>query len=100
MSDPGARTVSRRPLVVGAVGFLVVVVGLVVALTTGAEPVVGYEGSYAPTRCAGWPVCDEPPWTVAVTAGQIAGLALAVGGALVLAVLAGWLWRHAADRQP
>jgi hypothetical protein len=86
MSGP----VPRGVLSVGAVGFLVVVAGIVVTLSAGAEPVTLYGGSYTPVDQGGG---DGPrlPWAFAVTAGQLTGVGLALVGMLLLAGVAGWL---------
>jgi uncharacterized membrane protein len=80
MSTPAPRGV----LTVGAVGFLLFVVGIVV-LVMAAEPVVVYEGSYTPLAPNG------VPWTIVVTGGQLIGAVMAVVGVVLLAGVAGWL---------
>lgn len=83
-----SRSAPRGVLTVGAVGFLLVVVGVVVLLATDAEPEYVYEGSYVPLTA---PEDGVASWAVAVTAGQLTGAALSVVGALLLAGVIGWL---------
>ena len=80
-----SRPASRGVLTIGAVGFLLFVVGIVLVLVTGADLVVEYYASYRPASP------DSTPWTVAVSAGQLTGAALAAGGVVLLAGVAGWL---------
>ena len=81
-------SVPRGALTVGAVGFLLFVIGIVVVLATGTEPEYVYEGSYAPLVGL---EDGELPWSVVVTVGQLTGAAVAVVGVLLLAGVAGWL---------
>jgi hypothetical protein len=88
-----ARPAGRRPprgvLLLGGTGCLLVVAGVVVVLTTGAGPVVTYSGSDLPPSCPGLSGCGS--WSAVFTAGPLAGLGTAVGGALLLAGVAGRL---------
>ena len=83
-----SRSAPRGVLTVGAVGFLLFVIGIVVVLATDAEPEYVYEGSYAPFVEPGGGLAS---WSVVVTAGQLTGAAVSVVGVLLLAVVIGWL---------
>ncbi|MFD2092389.1 hypothetical protein [Blastococcus deserti] len=84
----------RRVIIIGAVGFLLVVAGLATSLLASVEPVTAHTGGYAP--CAETPSCADLPWTVGVTAAQLVGAGLVALGAVLVAGVAGWLWRDAA----
>jgi hypothetical protein len=89
--DDGARPASPPVLAVGALGCLLVLAGIAIALTAGAETVTTYSGSYAPLTCPGGDGCTPPAWWRLSGAGPRAGLGLAVVGAWVLAAVAGRL---------
>jgi hypothetical protein len=86
---PAVRRPPRGVLLLGGTGCLLVVAGIVVVLTTGAEPVVTYSGSDPSPSCPGISGCGS--WSAVFTAGPLAGLGAAVGGALLLAGVSGRL---------
>ena len=77
--------------VLGGLGALLVVAGVVVALTQGPEPVVTYAGSYEPLACPDTTGCAAGARPVQLGAAQLVGLAAAALGAAAVAAVCGWV---------
>jgi hypothetical protein len=82
------------PGLVAALGVLLVLTGLVLVGTAGADPVTAYDGTYAPLADSG---AYRSVLTLTVegalvwTRTQVVGAGVAVLGLLLLAAVAGWL---------
>jgi hypothetical protein len=84
------------PWLLATLGGALVVVGLAVALTSGATPGTVYTGSYSPFEAEDLGAYQSRltltfDGTVHWTPGQLVGGGLLVLGLLVLTALAGWL---------
>ncbi|GAB4081489.1 hypothetical protein GCU67_18665 [Modestobacter muralis] len=97
LSGWGGRLLGRRAAgparvawALGAAGALLVV-GVVLALTAGPEPVVTYSGSYEPLACPDATGCAAGGTPLQLGAGQLVGLAAAALGSAALAAVCGWV---------
>ena len=83
------------PALLGALGGVLVAVGVAVFWRANTRSWVVYGGGYAPLEPGSayesrLTLSFDRPWTVLWTAGHLAGVLLVVAGLLVLAAMTGW----------